>query len=147
MHLPKYPYKTSEKFLDYLFVSEGPKGKIKKVVRYLQIDEGVYNLGFGDLDGETGKVNDRVTTDNKDGLKVLATVANTIIDFSNQYPDASVLIKGSTPSRTRMYRIGITKVWHEISAYFEIWGFVRGEWKPFTSQGEYEAFLVRRKWL
>ena len=42
----------------YEFFSEGPKGKIKKVVRYRLIEaypNKVYNLGFGDKDETTGE--------------------------------------------------------------------------------------------
>ncbi len=71
MNLPIYQYRTNESYLDYEFISEGPKGRIKKVVRFLQISDDVYNLGFGDLDEVTGEISDTVITDNKDSLKVL----------------------------------------------------------------------------
>ncbi len=145
MHLPKYRYKTNETFLDYEFTSEGPKGRIKKIVRFVPLNETLYNLGFGDLDEETGEINDTVVTDNKDSLKVLATVASTLFDFFSHYPDTVVLVMGSTPSRTRLYRMGITRNWHEISATFDVRGFMEGEWEPFAFRRNYEAFLVRVK--
>jgi hypothetical protein len=51
MNKPKYLYKTEDKFVIYEFVSEGPKGSIKKIVEYTETStENVYNLGFGDYD-------------------------------------------------------------------------------------------------
>ncbi len=51
MNLEHYPYYT-DNFTDYVFFSTGPKGRIKKVVRFTKIedDPDVYNLGFGDED-------------------------------------------------------------------------------------------------
>ncbi len=145
MHLPKYRYKANETFLDYEFISKGPKGRIKKVVRFVQLNDVIYNLGFGDLNEETGEISDTVITDNKDSLKVLATVASTLFDFFSHYPDTFVLVMGSTPSRIRLYRMGITRNWHEIGATFDVRGFIDGEWEPFTLRRNYEAFLVRVK--
>lgn len=106
MYLPHYSYKASPSFLDYEFVSEGPKGKIKKVVRFTKIDDSVYNLAFGDLEEDTGEINDSVISNNNDSSKVLATVAMIVKDFSLRYPDEWIVAIGSTHSRTRLYRMG-----------------------------------------
>jgi hypothetical protein len=51
MKYPKYEYITEDQLLYYEFVSEGAKGRIKKVVEFSRTTvEGVYNLAFGDLD-------------------------------------------------------------------------------------------------
>jgi hypothetical protein len=147
MNLPKYQYRTNEGYLDYEFISEGPKGRIKKVVRFLQISSDVYNLGFGDLDEVTGEISDTVITDNKDSQKVLATVASTIYDFYGQYPGTRVLVKGNTLARTRLYRIGITNNWKEISMDFEVHGLKNGEWELFQFRKDYEAFLIEPAWF
>ena len=145
MHLPRYEYKTNTGFLDYEFITEGPKGKIKKVVRYTQIDDFVFNLAFGDLDEVTGEINDAAVTNNDDSRKVLATVAATVYDFTNQYPGSLVVAKGVTQSRTRLYRMGITNYRKEINADFEIYGLKDKTWEEFTERRDYEAFLIRRK--
>jgi hypothetical protein len=49
MYLERYSYETNDSFLDYEFISEGPKGKIKKVVRFTAIGNNVYNLGLETL--------------------------------------------------------------------------------------------------
>lgn len=145
MHLPRYKYKTNTSFLDFEFISEGPKGKIKKVVRFTQIDEIAFNLAFGDLNEATGEISDTVVTNNDDSRKVLATVAAAVYDFTNQYPGSLVVAKGSTLSRTKLYRMGITNYWLQISIDFEVYRLKDGDWEPFIERRDYEAFLIRRK--
>ena len=50
MDLERYPSFASTDYQEYEFYSEGPKGKVKKIVRYQKISEKpiVYNLAFGD---------------------------------------------------------------------------------------------------
>lgn len=145
MDLPKYNYEFNETYSVYEFVSEGPKGSVHKIVRYTKVDDNVFNLGFGDLDGQTGRVNDSVVTDTKDAAKVLATVAETVYAFYNHYPNAHVIIKGSTPSRTRLYKMAIVLHWHEISTALNVSGLLAGEREPFEAACNYEAFLITLK--
>src|SRR5476651_2083907 len=104
MNLPHYNYFTND-FKEYEFYSIGPKGKIKKIVKFQKIQDEplVYNLAFGDQDPETGLINDSIKTNNEDRDIVLATVANTINDFSDHYGNHYVYAIGSTPVRTRLY--------------------------------------------
>ena len=138
---------VNKNLLDYEFISIGPQGPIKKVVRVTQINAGTYNLAFGDLDIKTGEINDSSVTNNNDSRKVLATVAATVHDFTLQYPGAWVFAKGSTRSRTRLYRMGIANHWDEIHREFEVFGLTETVCEAFKKQGNYEAFLVRRKKL
>ena len=147
MDLKRYPYFSNNNFLDYEFYSDGPKGKIKKVVRFTKVfeDSTIYNLGFGDVDEENGRFDDNIITNNEDRDMVLATVANTIIDFTNYYGDHYIYAEGSTPARTRLYQIGIANLWDEISLYFEVYGLANDSWHKFEKNVTYEAFLVKRK--
>ena len=87
MTYPKYQYRSEELFLFYEFISEGPKGLIKKVVEYTETStENVYNLGFGDYDDITKSLNDLSITNKGDSLKVLATVASTVYAFYRKIP-------------------------------------------------------------
>ena len=46
----RYNLEATELFTVYEFVSEGPKGRIAKIVKYTKISTNdMYNLGFGDL--------------------------------------------------------------------------------------------------
>jgi len=80
----KYSYYRVPEEYYYEFYSEGPKGIIKKVVRYSLIEEfpyKIYNLGFGDWIEERQDVDDLINTNNQDRQKVLGTVADTVVDF------------------------------------------------------------------
>jgi hypothetical protein len=90
MHLEHYQYRTNEQSIDYVFESIGPKRKILKVARFTKIGENLYNFGFGDVDPTTGNISDIVVSNNSDGDKVLATVANIIVNFFTAYPNADV---------------------------------------------------------
>ena len=87
MRLERYDYKISQRFMSFEFVSKGPKGEIVKLVQYTKIDEkGVFNLGFGDKNIETGEIDNTVISNDDDSQKVLATVANTAYQFMEKYP-------------------------------------------------------------
>ncbi len=149
MNLDRYDYFNSNDYLDYEFYSEGPNGRIKKIVLYTKIpntDPPVYNLAFGDSNPNTGELDDMAISNNKDRQIVLATVANTVIEFSDNYGHCYIYAKGSTPSRTRLYQMGITGLWKEITAVFDVYGLKENTWWKFTpNQVNYEAFLVKRK--
>ncbi len=149
MNLEHYQYQTSADFLEYEFESTGPKGTVIKLVRFEKIPNRIpttYNLGFGDLDPITGMVNDLVETNNDDRDIVLATVVSTIISFTNIYKDCLIYSEGSTLSRTRLYRICITKYIDEINQDFEVWGFIDNQFVVFQPNVNYEGFLVKRKY-
>ena len=104
------------------FTSVGPKGEIPKLVIYSELNiKGLYNLGFGDKNSQTGRIDDLAITDNKDSQKVLATVASTVYTFMNKYPDAMITARGSTKARTRLYQMGISNSLEEISNDFTVW--------------------------
>lgn len=148
MEIRGYDFKMSEYLWSYEFFSEGPKGKIKKVVQftpYFTDGRTCINLGFGDWDDEKKLFDDLIITDNKDSSKVLITVAQAVLEFTNTFPDALVYVKGSTPSRTRLYQIGITKNWIEISALFTVLGYSNNKWQLFLKNVNYEAFMINRK--
>ncbi len=110
MHLDHYEFYINAGYQDYEFYSEGPNGRIKKVVRYVKIrdtPETVYNLGFGDLDEDSGEISDLSFSNNSDRDKILATVAFTVLDFCKSFGQPYIFIEGSTPSRTRLYQMGI----------------------------------------
>ncbi len=148
MDLEKYALLVNTDHRSYEFYSEGPRGRIKKVVQYRQLknlNEKVFNLGFGDWDEKDQKVNDKVTSNNKDRQKILKTVAATVLDFTKHYPDATIYAEGATPSRTRLYQMSIATFWEEISEIFDTYGFRNGEWEPFEKGRNYGAFVVKRK--
>jgi hypothetical protein len=67
------------------FISEGPKGSIRKRVEFERTSRAdTFNLAFGDVNSQTGDFDDTVVTDNFDTEKVLATVAETVRIFLNK---------------------------------------------------------------
>lgn len=146
MKLDKYELKSGAKLEVFEFVSVGPRGKIHKLVQYTPTNyKDLYNLGFGDKNIETGELDDIVISNNGDSEKVLATVVSTLYAFIDQHKEAMVYASGSTKSRTRLYRMGITKYLDEIKEDFEIYGELDEGWEQFQKDVEYEAFLVKLK--
>ena len=146
MKLPKYPLASSDSMTTFEFIGEGPKGLIHKLVRFQPTNlKDVFNLAFGDKDHKTGNIDDTVISNNKDSEKVLATVVATVYAFTDKYPDVWIYATGSTKSRTRLYRMGITKFISEVVDDFEVLGERNDEWENFEKNVEYEGFLVRRK--
>ncbi len=78
----RYQLKFSVLYTLYEFTSEGPLGRIPKIVKYTKSNiEGIYNLGFGDKLGDTDDFDDEIITNNQDSKQVLATVAATVYIF------------------------------------------------------------------
>jgi hypothetical protein len=141
-----YEFESGTGFREFEFDSIGPKGVIKKVVQYSETNlKDLYNLGFGDKDDSTNKINDLAVTNNGDSQKVLATVASTLLLFTQYFPDASVIAVGATLARTRLYRIGITNNLEAIERSFYIYGLKNNKWHRFAKNTTYDAFLVTRK--
>lgn len=148
MNLDRYSFETNKSFLDFEFESDGPKGKIKKVVRFSpQNANGItyFNLGFGDVNPETGSIDDLSKSNNGDREKILATIAHIVLAFTEHFPDVMVYAQGSTASRTRLYQIGISNNFDEINPILKVYGFSGSGWHPFEKGMNYEAFLVSRK--
>jgi hypothetical protein len=146
MKLDKYELRSGEELEVFEFVSIGVKGKIVKLVQYTPTNyKDLYNLGFGDKNVRTGEIDDNVISNNGDSEKVLATVVATLYAFTDKYPNTMVYATGSTESRTRLYRMGITKFLNEAENDFEIFGELDEVWDEFKKDIDYKGFLVRRK--
>ena len=146
MKVEKYNLKASSKGRRYEFVSEGPKGAIRKLIEFQETqDEGLFNLAFGDKAPLTDEIDDLVVTDNGDTEKVLATVVAAVYAFCDQYPDAYIYASGSTESRTRLYRMGITKYLDQMQQDFYLFGQISDDFPVFEPGMTYEGFLALRK--
>ena len=121
MKNPKYQLKAEQDLTVFNFISEGPKGRIPKLIEIKETNlKDFYNLAFGDKDLETGEINDKIVTNNDDTEKVLSTVVSAVYAFTENRPNAWVYATGSTKSRTRLYRMGINKYFNEVEKDFEI---------------------------
>jgi hypothetical protein len=148
MQQEKYTFEDGRNGFLYKFYSNGPKGRIKKIVQFIRLKNvktETYNLVLGDLKEAENRIDDLVTTNNGDRDKVLATVGAIIIHFIKKHPYASIFVAGSTPARNRLYQMGITKVLDEISIFYNVKGFIEGEWQSFQISVNYIAFLLECK--
>lgn len=149
MSSERYNFETLDNCFEFSFYSEGPKGRIKKVVRYTpQYTNGMtyFNLGFGDMDDEENEINDLAISNNHDRDKILSTVAATVLVFTDHFPNVMIYAKGSTPARTRLYQIGIVANWEKIDPLLNVLGYTEDNgWEKFVKNFNYEAFMVFRK--
>ncbi len=147
MNVEHYKLYQDVEFLHFEFFSEGPNGKIRKIIQYQEFSPGsqIYNLGFGDWNNKRHDVDDTVVTNNKDTQKVLATVAKSVEEFMRLRPKATIFAQGSTPARTRLYQMSVAMFFEEISEHFLILGLKDKEWLQFVKGVTYDAFLLRKK--
>jgi hypothetical protein len=98
-------------FERYIFTSIG-KSQIVKLVDFSATQTlNLYNLGFGDLLPD-GTIDDKVNSNNGDIIKVLATVAQIVRDFTRQFPEIKIIFVGTTKERNRLYA-RILKMYYE----------------------------------
>lgn len=148
MNTEHYDIVAKSNRMVFEFVSKGPKGNIRKGIDYTLMysdQPQFYNLGFGDIDEHTGAIDDLTVSDNNDRDKVLATVAISVLKFTENFPGAVVYAEGSTPARTRLYQMGIAANLSEIHEVLEVYGLSRGKLYLFEKNVNYEAFIVHRK--
>ncbi len=148
MKTDKYALKGGTDLTVFEFVSEGTRGAIRKYILFQPTTESnLYNLAFGDKDPVTGELNDMAVSNNGDTDKVLATVVASLYAFFDRYPNAFVYATGSTASRTRLYRIGITRFYEEVSRDFYLYGQFGDDFPEFELGKEYSGFLAKRKFV
>jgi hypothetical protein len=142
-----YALEADNSQTEFSFVSEGKNGSICKIVSFVEYEHlpGVYNLGFGDLDGENSHADDLARSNNGDMEKVLSTVAMAVILFTENNKDATIYAEGSTLARTRLYRFMISRFWKMASELFEVKGcHPETGWEAFKPNQPYEAFIAKR---
>jgi hypothetical protein len=138
--LQKSPYK----FMNLLVMDR--KDKFQNLLNLVETAlKGYYNLAFGDKDFGTGDIDDTSVSNNGDSEQVLATVVSAVYMFTENKKEAWVYATGSTKSRTRLYRMGITKYIADVKSDFHVFGQLEGEWVEFQKDTDYTAFVVRRK--
>lgn len=150
MNFPPYPFVTlsgSEDVVIYSFVSVSPAKTIQKLIFFTASEPGIYNMALVDL-LESGELSDTSISNNQDMETVLATVIQILSDFLHHKLDAVVTFQGSTPERTRLYRLIISKFLAEIVFTFDVGGVtLSGEYEPFRPNQNYTGFVVSLKEL
>lgn len=146
MNVEKYHLKSGQNFTKFEFISEGSKGAIRKLIEFQATnDPSLFNLAFGDQNSETNEIDDLAVSDNGDTEKVLATVVAAVYAFFDKYPNVYLYATGSTKSRTRLYRMGITRFFEEMKKDFYLYGQTKNEYSEFEIGKAYDGFLAQRK--
>jgi hypothetical protein len=156
MNLERYEIVRMNEF-SYRFFSIGPKGVFKMHIHFTMTGANSFNLGFGVLDSSHEWLDDMIEVRNGDTQKILATVAHTALVFLEEHPSATIYASGSTPPRTRLYQMGISRVLPHLHGYsvaglivkrdsqggtegtYPTW---KGIWYTFQSGVCYDAFLI-----
>ena len=134
MNLPRYELRSSDNFTTFEFISEGPKGEIPKLIQFTSTNyKDVFNLAFGDKNTKTGDIDDVVISNNGDSEKILVTVVRCIYAFTQKNNEAWIYASGSTKSRTRLYRMGVSKFLEDAKKDFEIYGQINDQWEVFRT--------------
>lgn len=146
MEHPFYEFKPNEEFLWFEFESVSSKKIVKKIVAFSPIlsNPDFYNLSLVDAFSD-GSYSDNSITNNDDLPMVMATVIRTILIFFEKNPEKKVYIEGSTPERTRLYRIIIAKEINKIRDLFHIFGICKGQIEIFKPNGDYKSFVISLK--
>ena len=142
---PQYSFEASPDALVFEFDSVSENKIIRKVVIYEEIEgyDDLFQLGFGDLTLD-GKIDFLAVSRNKDRDKILATVAQTMVIFFENYPNKLLYFRGSTSTRTRLYRSLISKFIEIIELSFKVVGLkADGSPEKFIKNQDYTAFIIQ----
>lgn len=148
MQYPYYSLTAFNKNYSYEFTSISDSKVIEKTINFtlLDLEDGLYNLSFGDKDKDTvnsSAIDDKIVSNNGDMDKVLATLFQAVLLFTKDKYFYKIIFRGSTPSRTRLYRMVISNNYEELSKYYTIYGLnIEGEVVVFTKNREYLGFLI-----
>ena len=147
MDEPIYPLKNLSDSIVFQFESIGRNGTFLKEVKFNAIKNlpDFYQLVLADIDKDNNR---SVLSEsrNQDMNKIMATVIECMLIFLEKKPTSNIVFSGSTPIRTRLYKIIITKVYDSIKDRFEIQGFsdING-FEIFNMNHEYSFFVMSIK--
>ncbi|MFN3848957.1 MAG: DUF6934 family protein [Spirosomataceae bacterium] len=146
MNKPTYQLEQTPDGFWYEFDSENNGRIIRKAVAYYPTDSSeIYQLVFGDLN-EDGSINFFSVSNNNDMAKILSTVISTLSQFFERNPTKIVIFRGSTDTRTRLYRAVISKLLMQVSNDFEVRGINYDETiELFQPNTDYFAYVINKK--
>ena len=143
-----YPFNQT-KASSYRFTSIGMTEITKEVVFTHTGYRNIVSMGFGDV-SQDGLVDDKANSNNGDIVKVLGTVVQIIIDFTNRCPDSTIFFTGSTPERSKLYHRILRTYYHVFGKDFTINILeIRGNRfieRPFDPEQniDFRGFLIKR---
>lgn len=139
-----YSLRQNDDATQFVFFSEGRKGRIMKAVIISPYDGNRWNLAFGDVQPD-GEINDSAFSNNQDVAKVIGSVAQAAIIFSENHPGCKLVIFPVDEKRRRLYNLVFRRRLAEIRPFFEIWGKRGPSWEAYNPELEYDAFEILRK--
>jgi hypothetical protein len=145
MQTEGYEFVPNEDNEVYIFFSNGPRGVVTKMIVFEEVGLNNFNVAFGDYDFNQNKFDDKIITDNKDTIKVLATVIKIMLEFFEKNPDAEVLVEGNSTVRKKLYHKIVCDNWNQICLNFTIFGIINGHQEPFLSEKYYQKLKIVKK--
>lgn len=138
-----YPIRAEDQLV-FTFVSTGDKGEIEKLVRFDRVNEGVFNLGFGDRIPNTLDFDENVRSDNGDVRKIFATIVAAIDRFFEAHADCFVFIIGSDELRMKLYIWLVKNNRHLFQSRFLFWGGLDNMFEPFEEHWHYQFLMISK---
>lgn len=136
-----YNFSVLNQAIRFDFISTG-RNIVSKSVIYTKTDvQGFYSIALLDVYPD-GSTDDTSVTDNGDMEKILLTVFQTFDIFFKNHPDSIVAFEGSTPSRTRLYRIALSHELSNINRLYTVWGVTNLGYELFKKDQPYIGFLL-----
>lgn len=141
-----YPFQADDSRLYFKFLSVSPEKTIQKIVYFVPVSpkSQIYNLALVDLLPD-GSYCDMAITNNHDLEKVMGTVFKCVEAFFLHYPTAEIYFTGSTLSRTRLYRIILSRELSKLVKNYEIYGSNDSCTEAFEPNKNYISFTVKLK--
>jgi len=137
---PLIPTKLKNAFF---FKSVGVKGTILKVIIFEHLKGNRYNLAFGDV--VNNELDDEVISNNRDFVKVMATVATAIYYFLETNPKAIVEIDPIDSKRALFYNRIFQRKHTEIIEILNLVGIVNKQKEIYNPEKLYDKFEIRSK--
>ncbi len=130
----------------FSFKSIGKNGEIKKVVLFdLLAEPDIYNLALADID-TNGKLDFESRISNNDIRKIFATIWIIITYYFEFYPERKIFINGSSPERTRLFRVVININLEELEENYNIYGILpNGVIINFIKNINFDGFIIEKK--
>lgn len=149
MHLPSYRIiENAKDYSLFKFISNGPNGSITKFIIFSELDseENIYNLALVDV--LQHEISDTHLSNNGDLRKVLATVAQILIEYTSKFPERTIFFQGSDNQgkRSSVYHRAISQYYSILEKEFYIHGVISEKVaEKFNPMKKYNGFLVKRK--
>lgn len=146
MSKPIYYLEQSTDGHFFFFESIGKK-IVQKAIGYIPFEENpnIVELVFGDLNKDN-TVDFMNVSDNEDMVLILSTVIASINEYLADFPTKTIYFRGSSPSRTRLYRAVISKYSKSNELFYDIFGISENEQAEiFNKEHTYIGYLIRKK--